>query len=274
MRAVTTLLVLSLSGAALAQEELPTSPSAREQVAGVLAEAGSAGALERLLKEQAFRVEQDGVRLVIRRRARLVEDGQVIACRVDLAVVGGPSKGVELRLASEIELDTARLRRSRFVTLLPAREGQSRAEAEGTLSEAGDVLAMTVTEPDGTSQEVEIPWGDDVLPWSLLFFLPSLQDQGLPDRMIVRIYDETRLQLGEPTVVTCARDEDDDEVDVLSCEVRPAAEPGKLFRARALAEGADAGRLRSVHMRKWKSLEPIAVEEAEKLLAEAGLGGE
>ena len=263
--------VLALAAPCLAQDAPEAPPPAREQLVRVFAEAKASGALERLLQPVAFRVEQGGNTLIVRRRGALEDDGARLVCRVDVAMVGGPSQGVELQVTSAFDLETARLSRSEFVTLLPAEGGRRRGVARGTLTVGGDQLAVIVEEPDGSTQEVEVPWGDDVIPWSLLFFLASLQDQGMPDALTVRIYDETRLQLGVTTQVVCARAEDDDMIDVLTCEVRPLADAGKPFQARVVAEGPGAGSIKAARLRKWRALVPLPDAEARRLLKEAGL---
>lgn len=223
-------------------------PDIAPVLSAAFARARASGALERALAPRTFRDRQGGLVTV---RGALDEDAGELRWEAAFTALGAMREET-LRLEARVGLD-GRVRGSSFRLV----RGVDRSVGTGLV--LGNSLRLALEETRGghtDARQVEVPWGADVLPFTLaVFVIPLLVEAGLPPELSFRAYHPVQML---PQAQPCRLQASGDRVllsGLLSGEARPTVvelRSGAILRI-DLA-GADL-------------LEAISAEEADRLAA-------
>jgi len=233
---------LTLAAPLLAQDVVVEEGSGFEEtpqarVAAVLERARASGALERILGERTFRIEQAPGDVLVE-TVRITRSHDAAALRVDVErrrqADGQPDS--EVRRVVLLGLDGRLVARR---TTVASAEVDLQEETSGQVE--GDVYRLVSTRRDGPA---EVDLASDHLPAVAVFLcLAPLFDQGLPDSLhFVDVADPTGA-LQSYTLASRA----DGEAQVVRLEhYAGGADGAPHYEARLVRTGPDAGRLLEV----------------------------
>lgn len=224
-------------------------PTAREALGEALTKARETGALARVLGVRHMCLDDTDGAALVTLEAAMVDDDQAVRLAMSCVDTAGRGRGRERAMAFAYGFDGA-LRRFEL--------SKGTKRLEGRMEDRTLVIS-------GGPRERRYEWDDHAVPIEVaLFFLSSLADQGLPERLVMRPFEGDSGHL-EPllTAIETLGDGQDQGWSVAVAPALPFVQGGeaRVDARGALVEVVFGGKLRCV------SIDATEVERLKALIA-------